>query len=41
MHFSAWVACLGANPAWRIAAHHANFFGECNLQAAIDFAVMR
>jgi hypothetical protein len=32
---------LGAKPAWRIAAHHRRFFGECNLQGAIDFAEWR
>ena len=25
MHFSAWVACLCAKPAWHIATHHAPF----------------
>ena len=35
------MGLLGAKPAWRIAAHHRNFFGGCNLQGAIDFAELR
>jgi len=35
---------LSANPASRIAAHHAKFFnkffGDCSLQATIGFAVL-
>ncbi len=40
MHFSAWVAFLGAKPAWHIAAHHAAF-AAMHLQGAIDFAELR